>query len=724
MFKPGDLALVVATGKKVLIEGYSQPDKLFVETNAGAFQESELLQAHPTVLTTARAEDDYEERYEREILASRPRKSVASIKLHTNLTSLLESSNSIVDLKGHWKRGRDLREEPRLGQGMFRSLFVNLQVPDKDVEALLEALPAKSPIGRWIDLGRSCIESYDGCPYCGKRRFSLQTNGEDFQLSGEECKYPDGLPSNEWELNVPSGRIVVANDLRKWFPLPNGDPEGPSINQVLGCRLTTEAYSKTGLSHAFVGNTCPGIFRTDSDNFKIAYPPSEEYWDKDRREYLPRDPKPIFEGEQIASICTDLWWYSLCDEDEFNRRIEKFGGSLEEAEATIISVRPGVYLFKHNDGITSNDSGSEILFTTFNWIREPDPTTDYLGAYQEIEVNAHAYVQAQVKKWPTLYGVCPNHEEESALLWSDMTEEQQTHSWQRVANHIFCVIGGGTDWHEKGFPTSKVDTSILDIEPPQFRQQYHWYPFSESYGGLFRSGELAPSFAKLAFRLLESVVSFGMDVHDGQHSREVRFVRKRMLLAVKRYRELATKYPDLADPDYVWWLGQEGRAEAWIERFDLGPTFTDKHREHAASQRWVPEDTYAIEFDARKLKDGYFAWASGCWARKEDAARYAIEEWHDNGQVPEHNCFWTVHAKDTAIPLYSVARVIKIGEVSHMGETLIELAFDYGTKWMKDPSKRKAVRERAEKDAIRILTKDEYEELLPRAKRFKCKEKK
>jgi len=44
-----------------------------------------------------------------------------------------------------------------------------------------------------------------------------------------------------------------------------------------------------------------------------------------------------------------------------------------------------------------------------------------------------------------------------------------------------------------------------------------------------------------------------------------------MSLAVKRYQELAEKYPDLADPDYVWWLSQDGRAEAWVERFDLGP---------------------------------------------------------------------------------------------------------------------------------------------------------
>jgi len=65
-----------------------------------------------------------------------------------------------------------------------------------------------------------------------------------------------------------------------------------------------------------------------------------------------------------------------------------------------------------------------------------------------------------------------------------------------------------------------------------------------------------------------------------------------------------------------------------------------------------------------------------------------------------------------------VARIVKVGEVSHMGETLVELAFDYGTPWMQDPAKRKALVELKEKDGIRILSKEEYEKLLPDAIQF------
>jgi hypothetical protein len=134
----------------------------------------------------------------------------------------------------------------------------------------------------------------------------------------------------------------------------------------------------------------------------------------------------------------------------------------------------------------------------------------------------------------------------------------------------------------------------------------------------------------------------------------------------------------------------------------------------------VPENAYAVAFDARELKDGHFALHpknGGCWSDKKNAERFAICAWEDNGQPAEHNCFWTVNATTTSVPLYCVARVVKVGGVSHMGETLVEVAFDYGTPWMQG-SKRKALREHAEKAGIKVLSKKEYEKLLPTAIKF------
>lgn len=387
---------------------------------------------------------------------------------------------------------------------------------------------------------------------------------------------------------------------------------------------------------------------------------------------------------------------------------------MKDFNVEYVDVKPGVYRFRHNEHAREQEGGEECIYTNFEWVRDPDPLQDFLSSYEEVDVNPNAYVQAKVARWPTLYGKVARsrHGKDKTVPWQDMTAEEQRHAWQRVADQTFCTIGGGVKWHEKGFPKAKVDPEVLDVEPPAFREQCHWYPFSKPYGGLFEPKLLTPSFAKFAFRVLESIISFGMTVRNNAHSREVRCVRERMSVAVKRYRELAKKYPNQADPEYVSWLSQKGRAEAWVENFDLGPEFTAKHREHAASQRWVPEGTYAVAFKADKLESGHFAWnpkQGGCWANKSDAKRYAILA-HEGS-----DCFWATNATNTSVPLYFVARVVKLGEVSHMGETLVEIAFDYGTKWMLNEKKRKALAEHGEKDAISLLTKEEYEALLPTA---------
>jgi hypothetical protein len=732
MFKPGDLAVIVASGEHTTVKAFSfrtlgdlptlraahlKGGLCPIETTNGVFDEGELRQAHPTVLDNAAATPvDLLADYIKDTAGRPP----IDYKLRSKVVGAFRSAKLEVDLRGHWKNGSVLYDPDDFKKRILDVHLLGRDLIEEDLNILQGALHTGTTLDRWVDLGLSVATLSTECSYCGEKRFRLETNGKKVRLSGKDCPLPNGFELNEWELNVPSGKIIVANDLRRWFPLPEGDDEIESINTVIGCRQTSQAYAAIGMSHAMVGNTSPAVFKLADGKFKIANEPQDEYWNG--KEYVPYKRKPKFEGVRLAGICTDLWWYSLCDSDEFDRRAEKFGGSLKEVGgglAEIISVKPGVYRFRHNDDARDDDtSGKEVLFATFEWVRKPDPVRDFLKSWKAVEVNAHAYVQAKVKQWPTLYGAIRDRETEDTTPWAEMTEEQRLTSWQRVADATLCVIGGGVDWHEKGFPLSKVDPTAEDIEPPSFRYQCHWYPFSKEYGGLFEPKTLAPSFAKLAFRVLESVISFGMDVRDGSHSREVWHVRERMLLAVKRYRELAKKYPDLADPDYVWWLQQKGRAEAWVERFDLGPTFTEKHRTHAASQRWVPEDAYAVEFDSRKLKDGHFAWARGQWASKEDAEKYAIDAWEDNGQPPEHNCFWSCNAKTTAIPLYSVARVIKLGEVSHMGDTLVEVAFDYGTPWMTNPAKRKGLKEREERAAIRVLTKTEYEALLPKAKKF------
>ncbi|KKL57029.1 hypothetical protein LCGC14_2239470, partial [marine sediment metagenome] len=127
-------------------------------------------------------------------------------------------------------------------------------------------------------------------------RFNLLTNGISV-WADEECPYPHGF-TIEFELNVPSGQIVATDDLRPLFDIL-GDYD---INTDEGCRLTTLAYEQIGCAHGFVGNSCPGIY-------------------KQGNKYIIANGGHDRDGEQVGSIGTDLWWYSIVDADEFKRRI-------------------------------------------------------------------------------------------------------------------------------------------------------------------------------------------------------------------------------------------------------------------------------------------------------------------------------------------------------------------------------------------------------------------
>lgn len=724
MFRPNDPAIVRSTGTKVTVQ-HTLPDGKCL-TDIGIIRESDLQMAHPSCLPTMEGRH-----LDAEIMQERYKKQDKA-RIPYEKTELLEKAltDAPKDIRGHWRNGADLDDRKDFDAQMVDRISLILSnTLEADVDRIIAAAqPDAKPLAEWITLGsmrwgRGPRE----CGLCGADDLLVETNGKAVRIAGDFCPYSDGFPVTEWEMNVPSGKLVVANDLRVLFPLPEGDDDIESINTTLGCHQTTLAYAAVGMAHGSVGNSCPSVYKLPKG-----------------QGYSIGTVSGVSRGaRQVTRICTDLWWYSICDKDEFDRRCQKFSDqivkrkrkgskvpaedpvkvALEHWACEIVDVEPGVYRFRHDYNIDRNEY--KVVFTRFERVRAPDPVKDFLSAWESVEVNAHAYVQAQVAKWPTLYADVRHKQD--AKSWAQMNEKERHSSWQRVADHAMCIIGGGTDWHEKGFPQAKVDPTIKDMPCPKFRGQYHWYPFSDPYGGLFEPKVLAPSFAKMAFEVLESCISFGMNVHWGSKHREVSDTRRRMLLAVGRYRELIKASPGIADPDYVAWITDGDRAEKWVESFDLGPKITQSHLDHQASQVWLPEGTYAVEFDARKMSGNAgcgFAWhpqnpgCAGCWANKEDAQRWAPPIHKANGLLDkEDDCGWFSNAGHS-IPLFVVARVTKMGTVSHMGERLVEVTFDYGTPEMQDPKVRWGLREFLEKAALRPLTEAEYQEALSGATSF------
>lgn len=705
----------------------------------------------------------------------------------------------ILVWNGHFKDGEYFYSEDwwsppetRLRQS-FEDRFTIL-MSNEDFQRLEEAAKTGAlldpPVvfeGRMRDLS---------CPYCDQRLI-LGYDGQRLLVVGDDpCPHPGGLQT-EWELNVPSGKLVVANDLRTWFPTP----EDYSVNALIGQHLTTLAYAKVGMSHGFVSNTSPHVFQT-GDKFIIgSY--SEERFNEETEEYE-ENPDPCPWGEEVASVCTDLWWYSIVDADEFKRRIAHYTPDQEfiwEDEqvctqgrdgkpwhyADVVDVKPGVYLFRHPCG--TNHNASNVEFASFEWVREPDPLVDYVGREKALNLNALEVLIESCLSWPTLYmGLGYSAEDEKqaknrpAMVkrWEELSRERKIDYLARAADHFMCVLGGGVEWHEKGFPRSPVseeakrlakamdtsrggswrgwhDTLTIDGVAPPFQEDYDtyvgkwkthhqsrdsappksfkrsWYPISEGYGGLcqgagisnsYTSREvitLAPSFVLLGLNICQNAILYGeeprLNTDVWPPAYEIPWCRERMKLFGRCYRGLREKHPDLVfDTSFDRWM-KGVDFDQYVANFDFGP-------EHPPEEKWGPrpktikEGDY-FEFDARKLGEG----ASFCWHPRIMGGA--------NAHKKDAHRYSINIVGETMSPLGHIHHDYKPGRsniplwvvgrvVRGTGDGYLskelEVAFDYGTDDM--TSLRWSIRESDMKALRQFNDKAEYEELLGKCKTF------
>lgn len=175
------------------------------------------------------------------------------------------------------------------------------------------------------------------CAWCDASR-NLQIDG-DTVVQPEPCPYPDGITS-VITLAVPSGKLVVYDDLRDLYPLPGTQDDYASYNSTLGQHQVIEAYATQGLAYGPVSNTCPGLYRTGEGAYAFASPEYDE--DKDDN-ILPDG------WTYAAGVVTDLWAYSVADFDDFTRK----GGTIDTGRwkrPEVVTVGPGTYRFTHHTG--------------------------------------------------------------------------------------------------------------------------------------------------------------------------------------------------------------------------------------------------------------------------------------------------------------------------------------------------------------------------------------
>lgn len=231
------------------------------------------------------------------------------------------------------------------------------------------------------------------------------------------------FPPVEVEMNVPSGKIIIDNDIRHCWPEVHDDFD---VNETLGLKQTTEAYGHYGMFHGFVGNSCPGVYK-DGDFFYIGKQGRSDETD----EVI--DPLP---GEYVGGVITDLWWYCIADLDDYLKR----GGKIEKhwAGPNIIDVTPGRYVLKHNHAIGKRkeyDFKTKEVFATFErsdaplnqWVMPEEPLyrelprilteirhfhhdykhdTDEFSLLMNVHAGRHKHKPTEWKRdipWETLY---------------------------------------------------------------------------------------------------------------------------------------------------------------------------------------------------------------------------------------------------------------------------------------------------------------------------------
>lgn len=430
------------------------------------------------------------------------------------LREKIESGRVKLDIGGHFR-------SISLNDDFIKShLSIKLKATPSQLKELDKAIETEVPLNNFIQFENS---HFLDCNECGKL-VVLETNGVEIRCANP-CIYPQGLPSYEIELNVPSGKFVVANDLRDYFPII-GDY---NVNKTICCKQTSEKYAQAGMAYMNVGNTCPGMFRINDGSFVIGTVSS-------------RNQNPVKGSHRVAGICTDLWWYSIVDYDQFLIRAKREPGNYEQ----IVTCKPGVYRFKHQYHLVRDNNYTRAdIYSFIDWIRDPDPVRDFQGEWMALNFTAGQIIQDKLTgQYSDLY---------TTTLGKPVSKLK---SIMKAADTLMCANGGGIDYHPNGWLGSNPDLTMdaPDLKIPRFQGKHRWYPMSDwsllaKTAGIGKdyNGKgpifvyMNPSFIELAFNICQNIIRFGSEsmYTDKKHDH----CKSNIMLAKKCFKALVKRFP-------------------------------------------------------------------------------------------------------------------------------------------------------------------------------------
>lgn len=245
---------------------------------------------------------------------------------------------------------------------------------------------------RTLDASFLKVDHY--CFVCGVTTKSSFKNGmftsvvsEDSrmgQFAGHQpCKLTKGIDTYTYKINIPSGKLLFANDLRELFPeLDRFDDDkyiteksgySNSINSELGVMYTQEFWNNHGMIYVQVGNTSPHVFQDSITKnievkFKSIYTPQKGDEDLDVDD-SDDDEDPDYvknytaTENDLGSVCTDLWAVCGIDHDLMKDLCNKHKIDFKTLSAGCITVDvdPGEYNVRSFNA--SHDSSKNTFFS-------------------------------------------------------------------------------------------------------------------------------------------------------------------------------------------------------------------------------------------------------------------------------------------------------------------------------------------------------------------------
>ena len=148
------------------------------------------------------------------------------------------------------------------------------------------------------------------------------------------------------QLNVPSGKIVIADDLRRTFGRPNGNA---SLNSIVGRQKHAAEFAEMGVAYGCVLNTSPSVFLAPDENT-----PGQQKIVVASLDYDYETGEEIVPGgwNKIGEVITDLWAYSIADHDHYLQKEDENSRSENPPKGRVVKVDiaevpVGVWEFTH-----------------------------------------------------------------------------------------------------------------------------------------------------------------------------------------------------------------------------------------------------------------------------------------------------------------------------------------------------------------------------------------